>query len=76
MVTWMIHPKHGAHPAVGGELEGLKANGWTVRPPKNAQGVAHEALIGSEHIDAIKKPLEKSFEEAPRVKRTYNRKAK
>jgi hypothetical protein len=30
----MQHPKHGKHPALGHEIEGMKANGWTVCPPK------------------------------------------
>lgn len=37
MVTMMEHPKHGRHPAVGSEVEALKAQGWTVMPPKQKQ---------------------------------------
>ena len=74
MVTWMIHPKHGAHPAVGGEIEGLKANGWTVRPPKNAPVVS----VDDSHIENLKAALTEDFPafESPRQKRKYNRKAK
>lgn len=36
MITMMEHPKHGRHPATGHEVEHMKANGWTVSPPKVA----------------------------------------
>lgn len=36
MPTMMQHPKHGRHPATGHEIENMKANGWTVCPPKVA----------------------------------------
>ena len=34
MTTMMEHPKHGRHPAIGTEIEAMKANGWTVCAPK------------------------------------------
>jgi hypothetical protein len=34
MVTMMQHPQHGRHPAMGHEVEPLKAQGWIVMPPK------------------------------------------
>lgn len=58
MVTWMEHPKHGRHPAVGGEIDGLKANGWTICAPKKEDGIA----------DPIK------MNDTERVKRKYVRK--
>ena len=72
MVTWMIHPKHGAHPAVGGEIEGMKANGWTVRAPKVKPEIVEEIA----YLDGMTAAIQTQIDNAPRVKRTYNRKAK
>lgn len=52
MTTMMQHPKHGKHPAVGHEIEYMKANGWTVCPPK---AKAEFVPITQEHIDLIKR---------------------
>jgi hypothetical protein len=59
MVTMMEHPKHGRHPAMGHEIEALKASGWTVMPPKEKQAPVQESS---------------STEEEPRQKRKYTRK--
>lgn len=60
MITMMEHPKHGRHPATGHEVEPLKAQGWTVCPPKN---------VPPEQVE------DAALENAapPRQKRSYNR---
>lgn len=83
MTTMMEHPKHGRHPAIGSEIEAMKANGWTVRAPKVAeepvtspkqQGDDHIALIKAA-ITAASPPAAQAQADQPRTKRAYTRKA-
>lgn len=70
MVTMMEHPQHGRHPATGHEVEALKAQGWTVMPPKQKEPL----VVGDRHVELVSAPIEATFEE-PRQKRKYTRRA-
>lgn len=65
MVIWMIHPKHGQHPAMGHEVEAMKANGWVLRPPK-----VTSALVPEPAPPVVFAPVVST------MKRAYNRKVK
>lgn len=47
MVTWMAHEKHGRHPALGGEVEELKKQGWTIYVKNKKTDDDHAQLIES-----------------------------
>lgn len=49
MATMMQHPKHGKHPATGHEVEYMKAQGWTICPPKVKEAAPVVALDASDH---------------------------
>lgn len=53
MTTTMEHPKHGRHPAIGSEIEHMRANGWTVCAPKGALTApeAPQGAIASGHVE-------------------------
>lgn len=65
MITMMEHPLHGRHPATGLEVEPMKAQGWTVMPPKGS---------APQPVPEVEQSKAEAVLEPPRQKRKYTRK--
>ena len=71
MTTMMEHPKHGRHPAVGHEVENMKAHGWTIMPPKvkEAAGLASGGKADEQLKTHVSEPFVVATHEAAEPRR-------
>ena len=53
-MIYMIHPKHGAHNALSGEVEAMKLNGWKLGTPAEFVAMTKPKAVEVKEVVEVK----------------------